>query len=234
MEITIIIGFYIVTLLYSIILHEISHGLVALWLGDRTAKDAGRLTLDPLPHIDLYGSIILPGLLILLKTGFVFGWAKPVPYNPANLRTKKWGDVLVAFAGPLTNYLLALGGAVVGAVLPVVPDLKIQIVRALFHSDWQALAGLVSGNVMAILFVLVAMVIFWNVLLGTFNLLPIPPLDGSKLLFTLFHIPFKVRMFLEQWGIFIVLFFLFIPGLSAPFLFFLQLLWGIFFGIATL
>lgn len=233
METTIVIGFYIVTLLYSIILHEISHGVVALWLGDRTAKDAGRLTLDPVPHIDLFGSIILP-LGMILMTGFAFGWAKPVPYNPANLRVKKWGDVYVAFAGPITNFLLALLASIIAAFVPVAHSLKQEIITTLWTFNWTELAGVVAGDISAILFVILAMIIFWNVLLGVFNLIPIPPLDGSKLLFAFVHVSVKTRIFLEQWGILLVLLFIMLPVINAPFHAVLQAFWGIFYTIALL
>ena len=98
----------IVALIFSIVLHEVSHGYVANWLGDPTAKLSGRLSGNPLAHIDPLGSVVIPGLLLLGGTGFLFGWAKPVPYNPYNLRNQKWGDALVSAAGPAVNILLAL------------------------------------------------------------------------------------------------------------------------------
>ena len=101
--------FYIIVLILSIILHEVSHGFAAEWLGDPTARLNGRLTLNPLPHIDPLGSIIIPGLLVFTHAPFLFGWAKPVPYNPYNLRNQKWGEAIVAAAGPGVNILLALG-----------------------------------------------------------------------------------------------------------------------------
>jgi Zn-dependent protease len=126
------------------------HGVVADFLGDPTARYAGRLTLNPLKHIDLFGSIILP-LLTKLSVGFAFGYAKPVPYNPYNLRPGRFSESFVAGAGPFTNLVLALvGGAIIRA-------------------------GIFPGAV-DVLFIF----IFVNVLLGLFNLIPIPPLDGSK------------------------------------------------------
>jgi len=104
----------IVVFLYSVILHEISHGLMAQSLGDNTAKDMGRITLNPIKHLDFFGSIVLPLLLIISGVGFVFGYAKPVPYNPENLRDKKYGPAKVALAGPLSNLIL---GVLFGLVL---------------------------------------------------------------------------------------------------------------------
>jgi len=204
MELYVILAFYIIVLLYSIILHEISHGVVALWLGDQTAKLAGRLTLQPLPHIDPVGSIILP-IVMILTTPYAFGWAKPVPYNPNNLSWTKWGPVAVAFAGPLTNFILAACAVVVGKLIQLAPGQKKDIIlslRDLMNSD---IVGLVAGDLNAIFFAVCAMVIFWNILLGIFNLIPIPPLDGSKLLFALVPLPPQVEDFLNRWGFLIVL-----------------------------
>ncbi len=153
-------------LVVAVILHEISHGVVALWLGDDTAKRAGRLSLNPLRHIDPFGSVILPAMGALAGAP-VLGYAKPVPVNPARLRKPRRDMVLVSLAGPATNLILMAGGALVARALVrsgepladtidrATPDLALQIAFA---------------------FALV------NLLLGLFNLLPIPPLDGSALL----------------------------------------------------
>ena len=103
----------IAILIFSVVIHEVSHGLAAYWLGDSTAKYAGRLTLNPLSHMDLWGSFLIPLLLLFSGSGIIFGWAKPVPYNPYNLRNQKWGPVLVGLAGPFSNVLLALVAGVV-------------------------------------------------------------------------------------------------------------------------
>ena len=92
----------------SVVIHEVSHGFMAEYFGDDTARDAGRLTLNPIPHLDIFGSIILPAVLVLAHSPFLFGWAKPVPYNPNNLRNKKWGTVAVAAAGILANLAIAI------------------------------------------------------------------------------------------------------------------------------
>lgn len=231
MDYGIVIGFYLIILVYSIIVHEVSHGVVALWLGDKTAKYAGRLSLEPMRHIDWIGSVFLP-LLMIMTTGFAFGWAKPVPYNPYNLRFKKWGPVLVALAGPATNYLIALAAAVGAMALSVPREVKNDIVTYVMAAQWQNLVQAVVGDPLAILYAVCVMAIFWNVLLATFNILPIPPLDGSKLLFTIFRIPENVQMFFERWGFVILVLVLLTPGLALPFHIAVRVLWTIFFAIA--
>jgi len=147
----------------AIILHEISHGIVALFFGDDTAKKAGRLTLNPIPHIDPFGSIILPAMMTLAGLG-AFGWAKPVPVNPSKLRNTRRDMVYVGLAGPISNFVLMAGSAVAG--------------RYAYH----AIAP--NARFLAELPLLIQ-VLYWfayaNLLLGLFNLLPVPPLDGSSL-----------------------------------------------------
>ncbi|XLQ19861.1 MAG: site-2 protease family protein [Candidatus Moraniibacteriota bacterium] len=231
MEQAILIAFYLITLVYSIIFHEVSHGVVALWLGDKTAKYAGRLSLEPIRHIDPIGSIILP-LVMIMMTGFAFGWAKPVPYNPYNLRWQKWGQVAVAFAGPTINFILAFFAAVIAYFVPVAIAQKQAIVYSMMSTNWESMSQIVTGAPWAIVYTIFVMIIFWNVLLGTFNLLPIPPLDGSKLIFTVFNVRPQIQMFLEQWGFFIILALLMLPIFSIPFSHLLTSLWGIFFNIS--
>ncbi len=153
-------------LIVAIILHEISHGIVALWFGDDTAKRAGRLTLNPLSHIDPFGSIILPAMLVLSGLS-VFGWAKPVPVNPSKLRKPREQMVLVGLAGPGANYALMLLSAL-GARF------------AFRHSSFPP-GPLYLSDFSLPLQILLDFA-FVNLLLGTFNLLPIPPLDGSSLI----------------------------------------------------
>ncbi len=98
----------IVVLIFSVILHEVAHGYAANALGDPTARLAGRLTLNPIPHIDIVGSVLIPAFLVFTHAGILFGWAKPVPYNPFNLKHRRWGETLVAFAGPGTNLFIAV------------------------------------------------------------------------------------------------------------------------------
>lgn len=145
----------IVFIILSIIFHEVAHGYVAYWLGDPTAKYAGRLTLNPVPHIDPIGSVLIPGLLALSGSSFLVGWAKAVPYNPYNLRYGKWGEALVGFSGPLTNIIIAFVFA--------------MLIR------FDLLASLGSGALSVAVLVTLA-----NLSLAILNLIPIPPLDGSK------------------------------------------------------
>ena len=154
---TIDITFGLIILVFSVIVHELSHGYVALMLGDATAKYAGRLTLNPLRHLDPIGSFLVP-LITYWSGGFIFGWAKPVPYNPYNLRGGKWSPALVAVAGPLSNLLIAIMLAIVLHFL--------------------AVTGLLSQAFAKICIVAIAT----NIFLAFFNLIPIPPLDGSKVI----------------------------------------------------
>ena len=159
----------IIILMFSVILHEVAHGAAANMLGDPTAKHEGRLTLNPVPHIDMLGTIIVPGTLALMGTGFLFGWAKPVPYNPYNLKGR-YGELFVAAAGPLTNIALALAAGFIYRVgIGILPE---------------PLAGAL------ILTVLV------NLFLAILNLLPIPPLDGAKIISS--ALPVTTRLSLEE------------------------------------
>ncbi|MCX6786427.1 MAG: site-2 protease family protein [Candidatus Kaiserbacteria bacterium] len=142
----------LIILIFSVIVHEVAHGYAANSLGDPTARLAGRLTLNPIPHIDLMGSIIIPALLIFTGSPMLFGWAKPVPYNPYNLRHRRWGEMLVAVAGSATNILLA-----------IIFGLIIRFGSATLPTTAISLAALIA---------------FINLFLGFFNLIPFPPLDG--------------------------------------------------------
>jgi Zn-dependent protease len=148
-----VIGIAIV--IFSIILHEVAHGYVANMLGDPTARLAGRLTLNPLPHIDPVGSILIPGILTLTHSPFLIGWAKPVPYNPYQVRGGRWGEAAVAAAGPATNLAIAL-----------IFSLPIR---------FNLIADPIFLNV-------AVLVIIANISLAILNLIPIPPIDGSKVL----------------------------------------------------
>jgi len=147
----------LVILIFSIILHEVAHGYAANSLGDPTARLAGRLTLNPIPHIDMMGSIILPALLTLTGSPILFGWAKPVPYNPYNLKNHRWGEALVAIAGSATNILIAI---IFGLIV-----------------RFGSVAGFSASAVS-----LAATIAFINLFLGIFNLIPFPPLDGFTVL----------------------------------------------------
>lgn len=213
----VLIGFYFLTLVYSVIIHEVSHGMMALWLGDLTAKYADRLNLNPLKHIDPFGSVILP-ILLAISTGFAFGWAKPVPYNPYNLRNQKWGPTWVALAGPASNLLLATVAALIAKLLPLPLLVKTDILsrfvgvisgRADFLERFSLLAAALSGSLSGIFFGLLLLVIFWNVVLACFNLLPVPPLDGSKLLYAIVPMRERTVFILEQYGLFLLIFVIF-------------------------
>lgn len=191
--------FYIVVLIVSVIIHEISHGYAADALGDPTARNHGRLTLNPIKHLEPFGSVILPLLLILTKAGFVFGWAKPVPYNPDNLRNKRTGTLLVASAGIAANLLITF-----------VFGLAIRAMLAFGEPNSTTIS--IFGTV-----------VFLNILLAVFNLVPIPPLDGSKILFSLLPQRFaRYEHVLAKYGFFIlILFLIFIWQYFAPLIFFL-------------
>ncbi len=181
----------------SVVVHEVSHGFAANSLGDPTAKYEGRLTLNPLNHLDPVGSFLVPALSYVMG-GFIFGWAKPVPYNPHNLRPGRWSEPLVALAGPASNISIAL---IFGIILRLS----------------------VSGGYASSAFIeITSLVIFINILLAVFNLMPIPPLDGSKLLFALFPEKlYKMRYFFERYGLILVILFIFLVWqLVAPIVFY--------------
>jgi len=175
--------FYILILLFSIIIHELAHGYTADYLGDPTPRLQGRLTLNPIPHLDMFGSIILPALLVLSGTGFVVGWAKPIEYNPFNIKNRRWGAVLIAIAGPLSNIFLALVFGLIlrfaGAGLPV------------------AAATIFS------------IIVLLNIVLAVFNLIPVPPLDGHHILFSLLPdhgIAGQIKYFLKKYSLMLIIF----------------------------
>ena len=155
-------------LFVAVILHEISHGIVALAYGDDTAKRAGRLTLNPIPHIDPMGSIILPAMAVLANLP-VLGWAKPVPVNPARLRNPRRDMLIVGLAGPLTNFALMLAAAIPAKII-------------LAGTYPEACTGTLLDSRVSLTGDILASFAVVNLLLGLFNLLPIPPLDGSSLI----------------------------------------------------
>lgn len=167
-------------ILFSMVLHELAHGVVAYWLGDETAKDDGRLTLNPVKHIDPVMSILVP-VLLYMSGGPIFGGAKPVPVNTRNLRFGAWGMALVAIAGPITNFLIALVSFLVG-----------------YWTGWLNMSGVVGMVFTELVLV--------NLGFGIFNLIPIPPLDGSRVLYAL--APDVVREGMEKFekiGIIVVM-----------------------------
>ena len=226
-NIIVLIIFYIVILLYSVIIHEVSHGVMALWLGDNTAKYAGRLNLNPIKHIDPFGSIVVP-IIMFLSVGWAFGWAKPVPYNPYNLRNQKWGPALVGLAGPLSNIILALVFAIVAYFISLPMALKKSIAENALNPA--VLSTMLSGSIGAIFFALITVIIVFNAILAFFNLIPIPPLDGSKLLFSVFSVRIETMAMLEQFGFIILLFFIIL--FSGPLGIFLNFIINIFLGLA--
>jgi Zn-dependent protease len=181
--------------LFSIVVHECAHGLAALFHGDSTARDAGRITLNPLPHIDLFGSILVP-FFFLLAQGFrptiLIGWAKPVPVNPLRFRDSRRGELEVSLSGPFSNLLLALAFALVYRVLP-----PLQAEGPLVAVKFMLLYGM-----------------HINCLLAVFNLIPVPPLDGSHVLAAL--LPFDAAMRYKQissYGMWILILILMFPPL---------------------
>lgn len=187
----------IVALIMSIVLHEMAHGYAANSLGDPTARLQGRLSPNPLVHIDPLGSVIIPALLMLSGSGILFGWAKPVPYNPYNLTNQKWGEALVAVAGPATNLLIAF----IFAML-------IRFSGELGLND--------------VFLSLASYIVYMNILLAFFNLIPFPPLDGSKILPAL--LPYSLQVsyqsfvrMMEGYGFIITILFLFL---------FINVFWG--------
>jgi len=190
--------FIIPILILSVVIHEVSHGLAAERLGDPTARLAGRLTLNPLRHLDPVGSFLVPALSYALG-GFILGWAKPVPYNPYNLRWSKWDEAIVAVAGPLSNAVIAIFFGLV---------LRFTLVNQLINSAFLEIFSYI---------------IFINLILMVFNLIPAPPLDGSKILFAfLSYRNARIREFMESNSlllVFIAVFFLW--RLILPVVFFL-------------
>jgi Zn-dependent protease len=162
-------------------IHEFAHALAAYRLGDGTAKLMGRLTLDPRAHFDQTGGLLLA--ISVLLTNFGFGWAKPTPYNPMNLQGGRWGEAIVGLAGPISNLVLAIAGAI-----------PLRYILA---------TGMDAGLITGFLYLFVSI----NLVLMVFNLIPIPPLDGSKVLFAFLNprTAWQVRPVLEQYGFVILL-----------------------------
>ena len=183
-----------IPVLLAITLHEAAHGYVAYWLGDDTAKRAGRLSFNPIAHIDLFGTVILP-LLLLYMGGFIFGYAKPVPVTVNNLRKPRRDMMLVAAAGPGANILLAIAGALLIPLALVLPEY---------------LGGWLAKNI--------SNLILLNCILAVLNMLPLPPLDGSKVAYGLLP-PHLARQYgrIAPYGIFILVGIVFIlPMLGRP------------------
>ena len=186
-ELTLIqkITIWALPVLFAITLHEVAHGWVAKKFGDRTAERLGRLSLNPLQHIDPIGTLLVPGLMLLFSN-MIFGWAKPVPYNPLNLKDRKYGDAKVALAGPLGNFVIAL---------------FFGLFLRFFPASSLTFTGLLS------------LIVYINLVLMIFNLVPIPPLDGSKILAA--FLPENVRnryLNSEKYGFILVILFVMLAG----------------------
>jgi Zn-dependent protease len=174
--------FFFIIIIPSAIIHEYAHAWMADYLGDPTARSLGRLTLNPIPHIDMFGTILMPVFLFLASGGsFLFAYAKPVPYNPYNLRDQKRDPALVGIAGPASNIIIAVVFGVLARVIDI-PNFT---------------------NLLEV-------IVYANILLAVFNMVPIPPLDGSKVLYALLpDSAWKFKQTLEQYGFFFLLFFIF-------------------------
>lgn len=178
----------LIILLFSVVLHEIAHGFTAYKLGDPTAKYAGRLSFNPLKHLDPVGSFLFPTLTLILTLGKgpIFGWAKPVPINPNNFKDQKWGQLKVAIAGPAMNFIIA-----------IISGLLIRF--------------LVTSSIM---FNVLSMICIYNIFWGLFNLIPAPPLDGSHILFSILgRRGSEIKMIFKQYG-FLFLFLILFWGLD--------------------
>ncbi|OIO08588.1 site-2 protease family protein [Candidatus Falkowbacteria bacterium CG_4_9_14_3_um_filter_36_9] len=223
--------FIIIVLIISAVFHEYAHGWAASKLGDDTARNAGRLTLNPIPHLDLVGSIILPLFLLIANAGFFLAWAKPVPYNPYNLRDPKYGDLKVALGGPGTNFILAAVFGLIVRFIPLPILLKTDLIINFFTQNYNFLLDNMQGSIMVSIFIMSLIICFINLLLMVFNLIPVPPLDGSKVLMAFLPYNWQIRLHqIEPYGIFIVLFLLY-SGLfifiSYILFFLLQVITGI-------
>ncbi len=187
--------FSLIILLFSVVIHEVAHGYAALALGDKTAEYEGRLTLNPIKHIDIVGTIILPALSLMLPGSLLFGWAKPVPFNPYNLRNRRWGEAIVAAAGPASNILLAL-------------------VFGFFTRFFLIPQGLTNTPMGELSYIIVLV----NITLAIFNLVPVPPLDGSKIISAVLPAGFmKIRQKIESFGfVGVIIFLLFIWQFFSP------------------
>lgn len=193
-------------LLFSVVLHELAHGWVALKLGDPTARDQGRLTLNPIPHIDLFGSIVIP-LLSLAAAGSVFiAWAKPVPVNPANFSSPRRDDIFVSAAGPITNLVISFGCTVAVIVLVLLGRTILTGNQPLLEVVFDFLRKMFYGG------------IFLNIVLAVFNLIPVPPLDGSHLLASVLPASLAARFrSIGFFGVFVLIALMRVPFFNEAF-----------------
>lgn len=179
--------FSIIILIFSVVLHELAHGIAAEAQGDPTPRLQGRITLNPFKHLDPIGSLLVPFLTYNLG-GFIFGWAKPVEFNPYNLRNQRWGEAIIAIAGPLTNLVIAF-----------------------FFGMILRFSGVLNFDQNVLNFI--AIIVIVNLALAIFNLIPVPPLDGSKILFAFLPLRMQyVRTFIENFSFLLILGVLFLGG----------------------
>ncbi|MDF1583155.1 MAG: site-2 protease family protein [Methyloprofundus sp.] len=203
---------WVIPVIFAITVHEVAHGWVAKQYGDKTAWMLGRLTLNPFKHIDPVGTILVPGLMLAF-TGFVFGWAKPVPVNIRNLRNPKHDMAMVALAGPVANFLMALGWALFArlGILINMPEVSVPMI-------YVGIAGIMI-----------------NLILGLLNLLPIPPLDGSRILS--WALPGRLSLYYDQfekYGFYLLVLLLMTDSLGVVLGYPLSIAKGFFFSIAGL
>ncbi len=200
------IALQLIAIFMAIVLHEVAHGYMALRLGDPTARTLGRLTLNPLAHIDPIGTILVP-LVSVILSGMAFGWAKPVPINPRYFRNPFRGMLFVALAGPGTNIAIALGATVIGRLFLTMVPRTFNIVDPSF-----------GGNLVIAFFTFLAYLVLFNLFFAVLNMIPIPPLDGSRVL--TYFLPTegrRIMLSLERYGFLIVVALLYTGLLSGMF-----------------
>ena len=206
----------IVPLLFSVAIHEVAHGYVALQRGDNTAKLAGRLTLNPIKHLDIFGSLLLPLILKFTGSPIIFGYAKPVPVNFSNLKDARKSTILVASAGVFANFILALLSGILFQIL------------ARYEPAWQRT---IFNPLILDLYSMLYYSVIINLILGIFNLIPIPPLDGSKILAMCLPPSFRMQYArLERFGMIIIIFLLLTNVLDRLLSFFLSPMLNILLG----
>lgn len=201
--------FEFAVLLFSLSLHECAHAWMASRLGDPTARMLGRITLNPIKHIDLWGTIILPAIMLLIGPGFLFGWAKPTPVTPANFKNVTRDDILTTVAGPGSNVLAALGATLVLILLSRTSAAGAAIVHQIAATGQVGDILMASSPTLVPLVVLFYLAMILNLILAAFNLLPLPPLDGSHVFRHM--LPYKALRIYDSLGI-VSLFVIFIWG----------------------
>lgn len=188
---------FLPVLIISVVVHECAHGIAAERAGDPTARALGRITLNPIPHIDLFGSIIVPALLIFTNASFLFGWAKPVPVNPSYFRNRRQDEIKVSFAGPLSNMILSF----------------LFLTLSVF---WISVLGVTDLNNIFLYVFRMGMLI--NLVLAFFNLLPIPPLDGSHILENILPPEYgQIMAKIRPYGFFILILVIMTPVIQVAF-----------------